>query len=109
LLRWGFRPATIFETIAVKMPESGAKETRGGTTTATTGTTIDGMTAKTAGTGTGERKGMRLIVPSTRCGVRSRERTGSIATNIRIVTIAASSAVLVRWYGQQWNVSAFRE
>jgi hypothetical protein len=66
------------------------KETRGGTTTATTGTTISGMTAKTAGTGTGGRKGTRLIVPSTRCAARSREHTGSIATNIRIVTTAAS-------------------
>jgi hypothetical protein len=36
------------------------------------------------------RKDTRLIAPSTRYGARSREHTGSIATNIRIVTIAAS-------------------
>jgi hypothetical protein len=94
LLRWESRPATIFGTTAVKMPESGTKETSGGITTGTTGTIIDGTTAKTAGTGAGELKGMKLIVPSTNSTERSREHTGSIATNIRIVTIAASSPVL---------------
>jgi hypothetical protein len=76
------------------MPESGTKETRGAITTATTGTTINGITGKMAGTGIGGRNGTRLIVPSTRCGARSREHTGNIATNIRIVTIAANSPVL---------------
>jgi hypothetical protein len=94
LPRWASRPAIVFKTIAVKMLEREMKETRDGTTTATTGTTISGMTAKTAGTGTGGRKGTRLIVPSTRCAARSREHTGSIATNILIVTTAASSPVI---------------
>jgi hypothetical protein len=76
------------------MPESGTKETSGGITTGTTGTIIDGTTAKTAGTGAGGLKGMKLIVPSTNSTERSRVHTGSIATNIRIVTIAASSPVL---------------
>jgi len=70
------------------MPESG------GITTGTTGTIIDGITAKTAGTGAGGLKGMKFIAPSTNCTERSREHTGSIATNIRIVTIAADSPVL---------------
>ena len=91
------------------MPESGTKETSGGITTGTTGTIIDGITAKTAGTGAGGLKGMKLIVPSTNSTERSREHTGSIATNIRIVTIAASSPVLLRWYGQPWDVSVFRD
>ena len=93
LPRWASRPAIVFKTIAVKMLEREMKETRDGTTTATTGTTISGMTAKTAGTGTGGRKGTRLIVPSTKCAARSREH-GSIATNILIVTTAASSPVI---------------
>ena len=74
------------------MPESGM--TRGGITTGATGTIIDGTTAKTAGIGGGELKGTKPIVPSTNSTGRSREHTGSIATNIRIVTIAASSPVL---------------
>jgi hypothetical protein len=36
-------------------------------------------------------KGMELIVPSTNSTKRSRELIGSIATNIRIVTIAGNS------------------
>jgi hypothetical protein len=76
------------------MPESGTKETSGGITTGTTGTIIDGTTAKTAGTGAGGLKGMKLIVPFTNFTERSREHTGSFATNIRIVTIAANSPVL---------------
>ena len=74
------------------MPESGTRETRGGTTTEATATTIAGMTAKTAGTGAGERKGMKLIVPLTNSIERGREHTGSIATSIRTVTIAAKSS-----------------
>jgi hypothetical protein len=74
---------------------SETKEIRGGATIATRGTTIDGMTAKTADTGIGGRKDTRLIAPSTWYGARSREHTGSIATNIRIVTIAASLPVLL--------------
>jgi hypothetical protein len=94
LLRWGSRPATIFGTTAVKIPASGTKGTSGGITTATTGTIIDGITTKTAGTGAGELKGMKLIVPSTNSTESNREPIGSIATNTRIVTIAASSPVL---------------
>jgi hypothetical protein len=76
------------------MPESGTKETSGGITTGATGTIIDGIAAKTAGTGAGGLKGMKLIVPSTNFTERSREHTGSIATNIPMVTIAANSSVL---------------
>jgi hypothetical protein len=94
LLRWESRPAAIFETTAVKMPESGTRGTSGGITTGTTGTIIDGITEKMAGTGAGGLKGMKLIVPSTNSTERTRGHTGNIATNIRIVTIAASSPVL---------------
>jgi hypothetical protein len=70
------------------MPESGAKDA---ITIGTTGTITDGIAAKTAGTGAGGLKGMKFIAPSTNSTGRSREHTGSIATNIRIVTIAADS------------------
>lgn len=76
------------------MPESETKGTSGGITTGATGTIIDGITAKTVGTGAGGLKGMRLIVPSTNFAERNREHTGSIATNIQMVTIAANSPVL---------------
>jgi hypothetical protein len=75
------------------MPESGTRETSGGITTGTTGTIIDGITEKMAGTGAGGLKGMKLIVPSTSSTERSREHTGNTGTNIRIVTIAASSSL----------------
>jgi hypothetical protein len=52
---------------------------------------IDGITTKTAGIGAGGLKGMKLIMPSTNSTERNREHTGSIATNIPIVMIAASS------------------
>jgi hypothetical protein len=76
------------------MPESGTKGTSGGITTGAIGTIIDGIAAKTADTGAGGLKGMKLIVPSTNFTGRSREHTGSFATNIRMVTIAANSPVL---------------
>jgi hypothetical protein len=76
------------------MPQSGTRGTSGGITTAITGTIIDGTTAKTAGTGAGELKGMKLIVPSKNSTERSRGHTGSIATNIRIVTIADGAPAL---------------
>ncbi|HMH06309.1 MAG TPA: hypothetical protein VK579_06485, partial [Terriglobales bacterium] len=84
----------VFETTAVKMPANGTNEPRGGITTATTETTINGMTAKTADTGTGGKNGMRFIVPSAGCSARGREHIGSIATNTQIVTIAARSRFL---------------
>ena len=76
------------------MPESETKGTSGGITTGATGTIIDGITAKTVGTGAGGLTGMRLIVPSTNFTERNREHIGSIATNIQMVTIAANSPVL---------------
>jgi hypothetical protein len=91
------------------MPESGTKETSGGITTGTTGTIIDGTTAKTAGTGAGELKGMRLIVPSTNSTERSRGHTGGIATNIRIVTIAASSQFFQRTRNRCADIARLRE
>src|ERR1700693_5432517 len=75
------------------MPESRTKGTSGGITTGATGTIIDGIAAKTAGTGAGGLKGMKLIVPSTNFTESSREHTGSFATNIRMVTIDANSSV----------------
>ena len=76
------------------MPESGTRGTSGDITTAITGTIIDGITTKTAGTGAGGVKGMKLIVPSTSSTERSREHIGSIVTNIQIETIAANTPVL---------------
>jgi hypothetical protein len=88
------KPATVFKTTAVKMPESETKGTSGGITTGTTETITDGITTKTPGTGTGGLKGMKRIVPSTDSTESNREHTGSIATNIRIVTIVADVPVL---------------
>jgi hypothetical protein len=76
------------------MPESGTRGTSGGIPTAITGTIIDGITMKTAGTGAGGLKDMKLIVPSTSSTERSREHIGSIVTNIQIETIAANTPVL---------------
>src|ERR1700719_1976664 len=76
------------------MPESETRGTSGGITTAITGTIIDGITMKTAGTGAGGLKDMKLIVPSTSSTERSREHIGSIVTNIQIETIAANTPVL---------------
>jgi hypothetical protein len=90
------KPATVFKTTAVKMPESETKGTSGGITTGTTETIIDGITTKTPGTGAGGLKGMKRIVPSTASTESNREHTGSIVTNIRIVTIGADLPVLSR-------------
>jgi len=91
LFRQGCRPATIFGTTAVKTPESGTKGTSGVITTGVTGNIINGIAAKTAGTGFGGLKGMKLIVPSINFTERSKGHTGSIAMNTLMVTIAANS------------------
>ena len=90
------KPATVFKTTAVKMPESEAKGTSTGIMTGTTKTIIDGITTKTPGTGAGGLKGMKRIVPFTDSTESNGEHTGSIVTNIRIVTIGADLPLLSR-------------